>query len=111
MNEQNSRRIDTLFFVALVLSVATLPFSMKACSICIYALVACWLFRDPLSEKLKRLSNPVLLLFISYYVLHVLGMAWTENIRNGFWELERKSSLLVLPLVLGTTRPLRSEER
>jgi len=39
------------------------------------------------------------ILCISYYLLHIIGMAWTEDIASGWDELEYKLSFLVIPLL------------
>ncbi|MCL4281260.1 MAG: O-antigen ligase family protein [Flavobacteriales bacterium] len=47
--------------------------------------------------KLK--DKALLLLPMAFYLLHVVGMAWTSDIDFGLFDLEVKLSLLLLPLV------------
>ncbi|GAB4375339.1 MAG: hypothetical protein Kow0075_01670 [Salibacteraceae bacterium] len=42
--------------------------------------------------------SEISVLLIGYYLLHVAGMVWTENIERGLFELEVKLSLLAFPL-------------
>lgn len=46
----------------------------------------------------------LLLLPVLYYLLHVLGMAWSTDIAFGLFDLEVKLSLLLLPLVAAGMR-------
>jgi len=43
--------------------------------------------------------NSVILLFLSFYLLHLIGMIHTENVIDGLLELETKFSLLFFPLL------------
>lgn len=110
MREVYQKRIDALFFFCLVLTVVTLPFSLKLNSLSIFALVGCWLLRDTPAEKWRMAGNRWLWLFVSFYGIHLAGMLWTSNTSNGLWELERKSSMVVFPIVLATTRPLSADD-
>ena len=45
-------------------------------------------------------SGKGILLFAIYYLLHIAGMAWTENTSAGLFDLEVKMALLVFPVAL-----------
>ena len=38
-------------------------------------------------------------LFVGYYLLLIIGMAWTQNLEAGFFKLENKLSFLLFPLL------------
>ena len=47
----------------------------------------------------KNFLNPIFLLFVSFYILHLIGMVHTEYVMQGWQELETKLSLLFFPLL------------
>jgi len=100
---------DLIFELLLCLSVVSLPFSLRMNSLSVFALAIAWIFQEPFANRIKRLSNPLLLLFISFYLCYLVGMLWTVNIKYGFWELEKKMGLLVFPIIIGTTKPLTNK--
>ncbi|MFH1003907.1 MAG: O-antigen ligase family protein [Bacteroidota bacterium] len=101
---------NTIFLVCLTASIVTLPFSIRANSIFIILLVICWLLKDSMKEKISYIRNPLFILFISLYIVHLIGMFYTFNIQQGFFELEKKLSLLIFPLILGTTAKIKYED-
>jgi O-antigen ligase len=57
----------------------------------------------PLWFKLSISAMPI------YFLLHVLGMLWTENVAEGWLDVSRKMNLLFLPLALLTVPWKRQE--
>jgi len=51
-------------------------------------------------DKKNRTFKGAFILLISFYLLHVIGLAKTTILGNGMFELEKKLSLLVFPLIL-----------
>lgn len=98
-----------VFELLLCFSIVSLPFSLRVNSLSIVALAVAWIFQEPFANRIKRLSNPLLLLFLSFYLFYLIGMLWTANMKYGFWELEKKMGLLVFPIIIGTTKPLTSK--
>jgi len=69
-----------------------------------------WLVEGDLINKLKRVfTNKWAMLFISVYLVHLIGMFYTENNPNGWQNLEVKLSLLVFPLMI-LTRPFNQKQ-
>lgn len=93
-----------IFYYILLCIIATMPFFITINSICIILLILNWLAEGNFREKYKRLlDNKGILLFMGLYLLHVLGLLYTENAKEGIFDLEKKLSLLMLPLVIGTS--------
>ena len=100
-----------IFYYSLILVAATLPFSLLANSISIIALTLNWLIEGDYSKKIKSIKNNLLFyIFISFYVMHIIGMLYTTNIHDGFFELQKKLSLLVFPFVVFTSQKLNQQE-
>lgn len=92
-----------LYTIILFLIVVSLPYSIKFNSILIILLVLNWFVEGHLKTKLKRfVSNKFALLFAGVFVVYLLGMTYTGYPREGIFELEKKLSLLVFPLILSS---------
>lgn len=51
--------------------------------------------------KKKKLSfNKPLILLVFFYILLIIGLVWTDNMKAGGFDLEVKMSLLIFPLLL-----------
>lgn len=100
-----------IFFFSLILVVCTLPFSVHACSISIIILVINWLVENKFREKFRRLGNNSLaLLFMSLYILHLVGMLYTDDTAEGLIELEKKMSIMIFPMILASSSLLTSKQ-
>lgn len=74
-------------------------------------LAANWLLEKDFSYKWQQLkSNKIFWILSSLFLLHVFGMIYTENIQSGLNDLRNKSPLLILPLILFSTKPLSVKE-
>ncbi|MDF2450598.1 MAG: Lipid core - O-antigen ligase, partial [Bacteroidota bacterium] len=74
-------------------------------------LAANWLLEKNFSEKIYRLkTNKIFLTIITLYLLHIIGMLYTENTQQGLNDLRNKLPLLSLPIILFSTQPLTSKE-
>lgn len=59
-----------------------------------------WLFSGTLFSNFKQLLQPIPILFISFYLLHLFGLSYTENMAEGLQKIETKLPLLIFPLIL-----------
>jgi O-antigen ligase len=67
-----------------------------------------WLLEGDLGNKFRTIGKSKLaLLFIAFYVLHIIGMAYTDDMNAGLFDLQVKLSLLLFPVML-VSRPLDS---
>ena len=44
-------------------------------------------------------KDPIIKIFLGYYLLHVIGMIYSSNLQYGFDDLQTKLSFLIIPLV------------
>ena len=96
-----------IYFAGLLLLVASLPLSLFLTSISEFVLAISFLVEGSVREKIKRfLSNKTALLFAGIWFLHLLGMFWTSDVNEGLKDLKIKLPLLLLPLIIGGSRPL-----
>lgn len=74
-------------------------------------LAANWLLENNYNYKWQQLkSNSIFWILISLYVLHLLGMIYTEDISRGLADLRNKMPLFILPIILFSTKPLSQKE-
>jgi O-antigen ligase len=107
---ENKRFISSnLHFLFTCLVAITLPInvdSIQFCSIATALLLTNWLFEGDFKVKFQTLfAQKSSLLLFAFYGLHLLGMTYTSNTASGLFDLEKKISLLIIPLVL-LSRPL-----
>lgn len=94
---------ETIYFSIILLIIGTLPFGFQTNGIFIILLAFYWLISGNWQEKMKLLrSNGLYMLLILFYFLHLSALLYTDDLRAGILEIEKKLPLLVLPLVLGS---------
>ncbi len=100
-----------IFLFGLIGLAAGMLFGTVPTSIPQIILLANWLLEKNFERKWQQLkSNPIFWILISLFFLHVFGMLYTENIQRGLDDLRNKLPLLLLPLVLFSTKPLSKQE-
>lgn len=81
----------------LILAIAvTLPFGFffKINSLSTILLLVASLFQFRISRR-----NKLIYFFVAFYFLHVIGVGFSSNVEQAFFELEKKASLLIFPIV------------
>ncbi|MBD99361.1 MAG: hypothetical protein CMO34_05920 [Verrucomicrobia bacterium] len=74
-------------------------------------LVGNWLAELEFEQKRRRAINqPILFLMLLFFALHLVGFAWSEDLDYAVKDATVKLPLLVLPLIIGTTKVLRKKE-
>ena len=84
------------------------PFMMGASQ---FLLVLTWLFTgSPVKVKLQRFfHNRIALVLAALYLLHLVGLIHTSDFAYAFKDLKVKLPLLILPIVLSSTQPLKKK--
>ncbi len=99
---------QTISYVCLLLIAITLPFAVSLNSYIINIFALNWLIEGNFSKKFRILiKNKTALLFMSFYVLYIIGLSYTSNMAEGMFVLEKKLSLFVFPFLLSTTVRLK----
>lgn len=98
---------STVFLSAWWLGVVTMPWYILPNSISIAVLFIVWLADGNFPEKWSRLKrNKWAWSFFIFFFLHVAGLFYSEDIKTAWFQIETKLSLLILPLIAATGRPL-----
>lgn len=88
-------------YAALLIAVS-LPFSALT-AIFVVLMLLNWLIEGDFKNKFTALyKQPLALLFIGLYLLHVVGLSYTDQFKSGTFDLEVKLSLLLFPLMLAS---------
>ena len=104
MSESRQIVHKRIALLSLVMCVATLPFSIKLCHLAVIAYIVNWVFEGKWREKLTIINQSLVLqLFVAYFCLLLLGLLFSEHLSTGWFSLEKKLFLFVLPVALGTT--------
>jgi O-antigen ligase len=81
-----------------------MSFKKPLVSFSIIILAVAWALSGNWKQKAEMWKrNKILWLVVSFYLLHVVGILYTEDIKEGLFDLQVKLSILVLPLVLSST--------
>lgn len=103
----NPQRYPALYLSAWWLCVVTLPWYIFSNSVCIVLLFVVWLAEGNFRQKWDRWrENRWVWPFVIFFLLHALGLLYSENLSSGLFELEKKLSLVVLPILAATGLPL-----
>ncbi len=91
--------------------VAVLPHSRYLLSMSEIGLVFFWVLEGNFKIKVKTLkTQPEILVFASIFIIHLIGLIYTQNFSYAFKDLKIKLPLLIFPIVLGTSLKLSSKE-
>lgn len=98
------------FYITLSLSFL-LPIYPPVLPVVIILLVINWLAGGNFMRLFrKNLHTPYLLLFISLYLLYLIGLTYSENLTYGLKDLETKLSLLIFPLIYFSSEKLNVQQ-
>jgi succinate-acetate transporter protein len=96
-------RLSTFAGFSLATAIVFLPFSILLCHLGLGALILCWAAEGNWREKKDRLTtNPVVWGFILLFLLHLAGVAYSENSSEAWFNVEKKISILLLPVLIAT---------
>lgn len=100
-----------LYILGLTLFACGLPFSVVAISVSQFILVINTILEGDFTTKWQRLKqNKAAIILMSLFLLHILGLIYTENFNYAFKDLRIKLPILLLPLVVGSSVPLSKKE-
>lgn len=95
---------EQVYYYTLILIALSLPLSIFATSVFQLVLVLNWVVEGRFREKLKlAASNRAMLLFLLIFLLHLLGLLWSDDMAYGMKLVKIKLPLLALPLIIATS--------
>lgn len=100
-----------VYYAGLLLLAFSLPLSEFGMSISQLGILASWVIGGNFSGKIRSfLSNKVALSISAIFLLHVIGLAWTEDFAYAYKDLRIKVPLLMLPLIVSTSPSLTKRQ-
>lgn len=104
------RLLQAITAISLAMAIVFLPFSILLCHLGLGALLLCWIAEGNWLEKKERLmANPVVWAFILLFLLHLVGVSYSEKASDGWFNIEKKISLLLVPVLVATLPAFRKE--
>ncbi len=95
---------DRIFVLALIAIPFSFPFAGYGLfNFAMIVFIVMWVFsgRFLMLFKILRLKK-IVLLFVSTYLIYVVCLIYSENLKSGLFILEKKIPLLIFPLILAT---------
>jgi len=89
-----------------------LPLSKFLMSLSQFCMVAAWLANGDFSKKwnLFKLNFLKILPFVGVFLLHFIGLIWSNNISYGLHDVRVKLPLLIIPIMMATMQGLQSNQ-
>lgn len=111
MLAERLKKSNLLLFTGLLLLVTGLPLSLFLTSISQFVLAGSFFLEGEFRNKIERLKqNKLALIFLSFWLIHALGLLWTTDMNEGIKDLRIKLPFLILPIVLGSCTPLSEKQ-
>jgi uncharacterized membrane protein YjdF len=100
IGENTEAIVYTWLCIGIVYSMLFLTYLNSILSI---LLVAWWLIFSKKEFDLSSRKTKLMFLFLSLYIIGILGMIYTNNTKAGIATLKTQSAIFFFPLVFGTT--------
>ena len=102
---------EQVYFYLLLLIAISLPLSIYTTSMFMCQLATNWVLEGRYREKWSRFrSNRALQVFLLLFLLHLVGLLWSEDLSSGLLNIKIKLPLLLMPVVLVTSRSLSRKQ-
>lgn len=98
---------DWIYFGGLCLLAFSMPVSPFALSVSQFILAGNWLVEMDFKRKFRQIkSQPALLIFLSVFLVHVIGLFYSTDWSYGLLDIKKKLPLLEIPVILATLEKL-----
>lgn len=96
-----------IYIASLLLLAASLPLSMYMMSLSQLIMLGAWFLGGDIVKKFKTaFTNKAVLILVSVYFLHLLGLLWTRDFDYALKDIRIKLPLLALPVIFASSKPL-----
>lgn len=103
---------NNLDYYLLVLLAVAMPFYMHILPYLIVLLTISWILQKDILNKLKKsFLSKYFILLLAFFALHLIGLLYTKNIDEGLFNVQKKLSLLIIPLVFFTNNSLTTRKK
>ena len=111
MKSKNNHHHSNIFFISLLLIAIGLPLQPYLTSLAQAILLVNWLIEGRFHHKFHKLKiNKGLILWLSFYIIHAIWLISTSDMQEGVFNLQKKATLFILPLIIGTSEELNHKK-
>ena len=104
-------RSNYLYFFGLILLVSSLPLSLFLTSLAQFILAGAFFIEGNFIEKFKRFfRNRTAMIVAGVWLMHVIGLLYTNDVAEGIKDLRIKLPLLIFPVVIAGSEPLSRKQ-
>ncbi len=97
----------SFYLLGLIILVIGLPWSPFLISLAQAIILTNWILEGNFTEKFKLLiRRKGALLFLSIFILHLLGVLYSSDIQMAFKDIKIKLPMFIFPVVIATTKPI-----
>ena len=101
----------SVYLGGLILLSVSLPVSNYFMSVALFVLSINWIIEGDFTRKWLTLNNrKSLLVILSVYLVHVIGLIYSTDYQYAIHDLKIKLPLMVLPLVVGTSEKISTRK-
>ena len=98
---------EQVYYYTLMLIAVSLPLSIYTTSMFQIILGINWLAEGRFREKWERLKgNKALWIILAFYLVHVIGLMWSDDGVYSLKDMRIKLPIMLLPLIVATSIPL-----
>lgn len=102
---------EFIFFGGILLLAASLPLSKFGMSLAQFIMAGGWIISGNLNMKFQRvLRQPVVWALWSLFFVHIAGLIYTSDLKEGLADLRIKLPLFLLPLFFASVPPLSAKK-
>lgn len=94
---------NNLYYQLLILFAASLPFSNFLLTLSQILLIANFLFNKGFVERISRIINRTVLVFLMLYLMHIVGLIYSSDYNYAMKDLRIKLPLLIIPIIVFTS--------
>jgi len=104
MKSDHTHIHEIILFTGLLVSILALPFSILLCHLGILIILLNWIAQRNWSKKWETLKKtPTVIFFVLYFTWLVIGTFYSEELANAWFNVEKKFTFAVVPVVLATS--------
>ncbi len=93
-------KAKTVHYYLAVAFVFLVPFFLDSAKVVAGLMLLNWLLSGTFIKNYKKLLRPIPLLFIGFYIINLIGLIYSEDLREGLAKVETKLLLVIFPLIL-----------